>query len=272
MSGLEPPVFEYSHSGSNGVASGCSITGGYVYRGSAIPSLAGRYLFADYCGGSGTLYALVPGETRAAALPTSSPSEPVTSFGEDEAGELYVVTDSVFGGRGTVFKVVLASGACDVGCPASLAVVDADGSGAEVVDYDAPTSAGDCGAITCEPASGSAFPVGTTEVTCTAANGGASCGFTVTVAPADGLAVTSVAPSSAPRKTVLDVTIEGSGFEQGAHVSFGKKIKVRSTTVVSPTRIDVTIKVKKATRGARDVVVTNPDGATATGAGLFTVE
>ncbi|NIP78247.1 MAG: glucose dehydrogenase, partial [Gemmatimonadetes bacterium] len=43
--GLVLPVHEYSH------ADGCSITGGFVYRGAAVPSLEGRYLFADYCRG-----------------------------------------------------------------------------------------------------------------------------------------------------------------------------------------------------------------------------
>src|SRR5690606_16018001 len=43
--GLVPPIHTYSHD------EGCSITGGYVYRGSAIPDLEGRYFFADYCAG-----------------------------------------------------------------------------------------------------------------------------------------------------------------------------------------------------------------------------
>ena len=43
---LVMPVAQYSH------ARGCSITGGYVYRGSAVPAASGRYFFGDYCGGS----------------------------------------------------------------------------------------------------------------------------------------------------------------------------------------------------------------------------
>ena len=71
----------------------CAITGGYVYRGANFPELNGAYVFSDYC--SGTLWAL----DAAAALATGQASTLVlgdagfgpTSFGEDEAGELYAV-------------------------------------------------------------------------------------------------------------------------------------------------------------------------------------
>ena len=80
-----PPIFDYDHS------QGCSVTGGYVYRGAAIPGLAGLYLFSDYC--SGTIRSI-----DASATP-SSPADVhvllqskrnIVSFGEDAAGELYV--------------------------------------------------------------------------------------------------------------------------------------------------------------------------------------
>ena len=79
-----PPVFEYNHS------LGCSITGGYVYRGSRLPSLQGRYIYGDYC--SGRIWALavaggsVQSNTEIAMVPS------VSSFGEDADGELYVVS------------------------------------------------------------------------------------------------------------------------------------------------------------------------------------
>lgn len=80
--GLQLPVAEYSHSGH------CSITGGYVYRGTAIPGLQGVYLYGDYC--SGTLWATwFDGQAwQTAKLATKATS--LSSFGEDEAGELYV--------------------------------------------------------------------------------------------------------------------------------------------------------------------------------------
>src|SRR6185436_15485562 len=81
--GLTNPVAEYSHS------DGCSVTGGYVYRGSN-PALNGIYFFADYC--TGTVWGLTradDGSWQVRNLLSSGVQ--VSSFGEDEAGELYIV-------------------------------------------------------------------------------------------------------------------------------------------------------------------------------------
>jgi glucose/arabinose dehydrogenase len=81
--GLELPVYEYGHD------AGCSVTGGYVYRGTAVPALAGRYLFSDYCNGS--VRSLVRDASGKASVSTVVESKvAVSSFGEDEAGELYL--------------------------------------------------------------------------------------------------------------------------------------------------------------------------------------
>jgi glucose/arabinose dehydrogenase len=79
------PVHVYSHD------EGCSITGGYVYRGSAIPAIAGRYFFGDYC--TGTIWSLVYGDGAASDV-VSHANEvgPITSFGLDSAGEMYLLT------------------------------------------------------------------------------------------------------------------------------------------------------------------------------------
>ena len=72
-----------------GARSGFSVTGGYVYRGTALPALVGRYLFADY--GSGRIWRLVPnggGFTSEELLDTSLS---IASFGQGNDGELYVV-------------------------------------------------------------------------------------------------------------------------------------------------------------------------------------
>lgn len=99
MSGLMMPVAWYETN------RGCAVTGGYVYRGQAIPALGGSYLYADYC--SGDVWAL---EASAAVSATDVPVDVVemgnaginvTSFGEDEAGELYLV-----GAGGEVLRVV----------------------------------------------------------------------------------------------------------------------------------------------------------------------
>ncbi len=78
------PVSEYPREG------GCSVTGGYVYRGAALPALYGAYLFGDYC--SGRLWMLqreaANGWTRTVFGETGFT---LSSFGEDAAGELYVL-------------------------------------------------------------------------------------------------------------------------------------------------------------------------------------
>jgi hypothetical protein len=63
-------------------------------------------------------------------------------------------------------------GACVITCPANITKSNDPNQCGAVVTYPAPTSTGNCGTITCTPASGSFFPVGTTTVTCQAANGG----------------------------------------------------------------------------------------------------
>jgi len=82
--GLELPIAEYDHS------LGCSVTGGYVYRGTQYPSLVGHYLFGDYC--SGRIWSLVqePSGKWTMRQLIDSPFS-ISSFGEDEQGELYVV-------------------------------------------------------------------------------------------------------------------------------------------------------------------------------------
>ncbi|MEZ4658295.1 MAG: PQQ-dependent sugar dehydrogenase [Caldilineaceae bacterium] len=81
-SGLDAPIFEYDHSGH------CSITGGYVYRGAQYVELQGAYLFGDYC--SGTIWSTTPtAEGWRTAVVLQSDVQ-ISSFGEDENGELYL--------------------------------------------------------------------------------------------------------------------------------------------------------------------------------------
>jgi len=85
QSGLMLPLFEYDHS------QGCSVTGGYVYRGEGIPVLQGYYIYGDYC--SGNIWALgyQDGIVTQNILLTESDLE-ITSFGEDLAGNLYILS------------------------------------------------------------------------------------------------------------------------------------------------------------------------------------
>jgi hypothetical protein len=84
--GLTLPVMDYTH------ADGCSITGGYVYRGAALPSLAGTYFYGDYCNGWIRSFTYAGGQASTPReWPALKPGGQITSFGEDAAGELYVM-------------------------------------------------------------------------------------------------------------------------------------------------------------------------------------
>ena len=90
--GHQLPVYEYGHDPA------CSITGGVVYHGNAIPALQGAYVFADFC--SGEVWALtLDGDDNPTVTQVASVSNPV-SFGVDAAGEVYVLSLS-----GVVFRL-----------------------------------------------------------------------------------------------------------------------------------------------------------------------
>jgi glucose/arabinose dehydrogenase len=112
---LIDPVFEYTHA-----AVGIAIVGGFVYHGSAIPSLAGKYVFADlsqdWTGntpiGRGSILAATPSD-GAGTWPWAKLSitgDPrlgfVAGFGEDAAGELYVLTRDQLGATGDTGQVL----------------------------------------------------------------------------------------------------------------------------------------------------------------------
>ncbi|MGI8819031.1 MAG: PQQ-dependent sugar dehydrogenase [Gemmatimonadales bacterium] len=96
QTGLTLPVLEYQHS------DGCSVISGYVYRGAAIPALQGTYFYADFCDGWVRSFRMEGGAlVDRTDWPELEPGGRVTSFGEDAAGELYLVT-----AQGGVFKIV----------------------------------------------------------------------------------------------------------------------------------------------------------------------
>ena len=94
---LIDPVAEYDHT------LGISITGGYVYRGSAIASLAGRYVFGDF--GSARIFALIPNGSTFTRTELLRPSANISSFAQGSTGELYYLD---YGGG--IFKLVPGSG------------------------------------------------------------------------------------------------------------------------------------------------------------------
>jgi len=90
---LKLPLWEYSHNGGR-----CSVTGGFVYRGAAMPSLIGKYVYGDYC--SGEIWTLTPGSSPSNSILVEGGAS-VSSFGEDVSGEIYVCDI----GGGKVYKL-----------------------------------------------------------------------------------------------------------------------------------------------------------------------
>jgi glucose/arabinose dehydrogenase len=96
QTGFELPLIDYGHNGP------CSITGGYVYRGSAIPAISGHYFYSDYCAGFLKSFRYQNGvavDQKDWGLTTAA----VASFGVDFAGELYILSGN------TILKIALVS-------------------------------------------------------------------------------------------------------------------------------------------------------------------
>ncbi len=142
------PVLEYTH------ADGCSITGGYRYRGAEVPSLSGVYVFADFCNGRiwGGVQAGTGAWSRVELLDSGLS---ISSFGEDAAGELYVADLN-----GGVYRVVR---------PRPRLTVTPTGAGAGTVSDGA-------GTIQCGTACRAEYDPGATVTLQAAAGTGASFG------------------------------------------------------------------------------------------------
>lgn len=101
QTGLTLPVFEYLHG--NNEIDGCSITGGFVYRGKALPELAGRYFYSDYCAGFLKSFIFNAGTAAEQVDWKIASIGRVVSFGRDADGELYLL-----GENGKIWKLVRA--------------------------------------------------------------------------------------------------------------------------------------------------------------------
>ena len=95
--GLTVPVLEYA----THVNGTCSVTGGFVYRGAAIPELVGHYLYADYCAGILRSFRLSSGQAVDQRMWSIGSVGSIKSFGLDAAGEIYILSS---GGR--VYRIV----------------------------------------------------------------------------------------------------------------------------------------------------------------------
>ena len=110
------PVYEYTHGGS---PFRCSITGGYVYRGCAIPDLRGTYFFADFCSEQIWTFRWLSGgvtdfrERTTVIAPAVGTIDEIVSFVEDANGELYIIDQGSTpnGTNGEIFKLIPASAA-----------------------------------------------------------------------------------------------------------------------------------------------------------------
>lgn len=91
--GLIMPAAEYGHD------KGCSVTGGMVYRGRAFPRLVGTYLYGDYC--SGRIWGLRRQGSRWISAELADTKLSISTFGEDESGEVYVADHD----SGAVYRV-----------------------------------------------------------------------------------------------------------------------------------------------------------------------
>ena len=116
MTGLELPVWEYSH------ALGSSVTGGYVYRGPSVPELLGLYIYADF--GSGRIWSLeYDGENPAINTPLIDTPQNISSFGIAENQELYICSfsGSIFRFTPTTVAAAFGAGWNIVGLPTNAA-------------------------------------------------------------------------------------------------------------------------------------------------------
>jgi hypothetical protein len=94
--GLTLPILDYTHD--NGA---CSVTGGYVYRGQAIPAVQGTYFYADFCAGFVRSFRFNSGSAVEQIEWPLLAAPSITSFGQDGLNEIYITTQG-----GNVFRIV----------------------------------------------------------------------------------------------------------------------------------------------------------------------
>ncbi|HEX5045505.1 MAG TPA: PQQ-dependent sugar dehydrogenase [Gammaproteobacteria bacterium] len=120
LSDFTNPVHDYDRN------QGQSVTGGYVYRGSALPALVGRYVFGDF--GSGKIWRLVDNGTGGfTAQELLDTNLAISSFGQGNDGELYVVSYGSGGADGALYKIVDGGGSAPPAGPPVATQLSATG-------------------------------------------------------------------------------------------------------------------------------------------------
>jgi uncharacterized repeat protein (TIGR01451 family) len=142
--------------------------------------------------GSATVAYSAPTTTGNCVTTTCNPPSG-TRFSSGTTTVTCTATDSAQNVVSCSFTVtVVGEGSCVLTCSSDLTQTAPAGQCGAAVTYAAPTTSGDCGTVSCSPASGSVFPVGSTVVSCTSSTG-AGCEFAVTVVPASPPVITTCA-------------------------------------------------------------------------------
>ncbi len=178
------PVFEYSHS------LGCSITGGYVYRGALYPNMYGRYFFTDYC--SGNFWDMVT-SNFSVTMHTNLTGFGYVSFGEATDGELYVSNLN-----GNIYHLVDASGPTPT--PSATAT-----NTATATKTSTPTATATSGPPTNTPTATSTPrpPTATATPTVATPTATGTPGFTTSTATATATASFTPTPTSSPTAIIV---------------------------------------------------------------------
>ena len=267
---LLPPVFDYDHS-----AGRCSITGGYRYRGTQVAGLGGYYIYGDYC--SGEIFAANdPGGvwSSGTSAPLLDNTFNITTFGEDEAGELYVA------GSPDVYRIVGAAPR-----NADLSITKTDGqtvatAGGPITYTITASNAGPYAARSAVVAD--TFPAALQNVnwTCSASAGSSCCSVTggntvinrpVMILPGGTVTFTTTATISAAATGTLSNTATVTAPATVTDPAAGNNSATDTDTLTTPTDLAITKTDGQTTAAPGQVqtytiVATNNGPAPATGA------
>ncbi len=192
------------------------------------------------------VWKLLPPDTNL----TNAPRAPNGSFYAMRAVYLCPNGSKTDSSPSNIVSSGVAPATCALTCTANQTVSATSPSGA-TVNFAPPAASGTCGTVTCSPAPGSLFPVGTTTVTCTSATGNGRCTFNVTVNAVTGPRITGT------QKSGKHLIVFGTGFVDGAKLFVNnEQRKIIERTANSLTG-------KKAAKGlsaGAPIQVVNPDG------------